>query len=153
MNMASKKQLEKRIADLEEQVKRLENMHANVMLGRSWECPFDVRRGALWETNDGRIGFYRDRQLTAREVQYQTRHPQPKQVDYRCLTNVPKKTVNTDRIPKVSLEELARFVLDGTPIERKTKEEVIYQTSYSPNETSESVETKLGSISVIERTD
>ena len=149
----TKREMRKQIADLTERLVKLENMHANVMLGRSWECPFNVHRGTLWETDDGRIGFYRDRQLTAREVQYQTRHPHPKQVDYRCLTNVPKKTVDTDRIPKVSFDELARFVLDGTPIERKTKEEVIYQTSYSPNETSEFVETKLGNISVIERND
>lgn len=149
----TKREMQKQIADLTERLVKLENMHANVMLGRSWECHFDVRRGALWETDDGRIGFYRDRQLTAREVQYQTRHPHPKQVDYRCLTNVPKTTVDTDRIPKVSFEELARFVLDGTAIERKTKEEVVYQTSYSPNGTSESVETKLGNISIVERTD
>ena len=149
----TKREMRKQIADLTERLTKLENMHANVMLSRNWECPFDVRRGAAWETVDRRIGFYGDRQLTAREVQYQSRHPQPRQVDYRCITNVPKKTVDTDRIPKVSFEELARFVLDGTPIERKTKEEVIYQTSYSPNETSEFVETKLGNISVIERTD
>ena len=149
----TKREMQKQIADLTERLVKLENMHANVMLGRSWECPFDMRRGALWETDDGRIGFYRDRQLTAREVQYQTRHPHPKQVDYRCLTNVPKTTVDTDRVSKVTLAELARFVLDGTPIERKTKEEVVYQTSYSPNETSEFVETKLGNISVVERTE
>ena len=149
----TKREMRKQIADLTERLVKLENMHANVMLGRSWECPFDVRRGALWETHDGRIGFYRDRQLTAREVQYQTRHPHPKQVDYRCLTNVPKTAVDTDRISGVTLGELARFVLDGTAIERKTKEEVVYQTSYSPNETSEFVETRLGNISVVERTD
>ena len=149
----TKREMRKQIADLTERLTKLENMHANVVLSRSWECPFDVSRGALWETDDGRIGFYRDRQLTAREVQYQTRHPHPKQVDYRCLTNVPKTAVDTDRIPGVTFDELARFVLDGTPIERKTKEEVVYQTSYSPNETSEFVETKLGNISVIERND
>lgn len=145
----TKREMRKQIADLTERLTKLENMHANVMLSRSWECPFDVRR----ETDDGRIGFYRDRQLTAREVQYQTRHPQPMQVDYSRITNVPKNTANTDRIPKVTFDELARFVLDGTPIERKRKEEVIYQTSYSPNETSEFVETRLGNISVVERTD
>ena len=98
-------------------------------------------------------GSYRGRQLTARELMDRYHHPQPVQVDYSRITNVPKKTVSTDRIPNVTLDELARFVLDGTPIERKTREEVIYQTSYSPNETSEFVETKLGNISVVERTD
>lgn len=119
--MFGRKKLLARIEALEEQVRRLENMHANVMLGRSWDRPFDVHRGAFWETNDGRIGFYRDRQLTAREVQYQTRHPHPKQVDYRCLTNVPKTAVDTDRIPNVTFDELARLVIDGTPIKRQEK--------------------------------
>jgi hypothetical protein len=151
--MASKKQMEKRIADLEAQVRRLENMHATILPRNSWEMPSFMRGGSDWEDPFQRRGYYNGRQLTRAEITLQPYHPQPKQVDYSRITNIPKKTVNTDRIPKVSLEELARFVLDGTPIERKTKEEVIYQTSYSPNETSESVETKLGSISVIERTD
>lgn len=119
--MFGRKQLLARIEALEAQVKRLENMHANVVLGCSWERPFEVHRGAAWETNDGRIGFYGDRQLTAREVQYQSRHPHPKQVDYRCLTNVPPATVETDRISKVTFGELARLVIDGTPIRREEK--------------------------------
>ena len=119
--MFGRKKLLARIEVLENRLQRLENMHANVILGHSWERPFDARRGALWETADGRIGFYGDRQLTAREVQYQSRHPQPKQVDYRCITNVPASTVETDRVPKVTLEELARLVIDGEPIRREEK--------------------------------
>ena len=119
--MPSKKELLKRIEDLEERITRLENMHANVTLGRSWERPFAVQRGALWETDDGRVGFYGLRQLTAREVQFQPHHPHPKQVDYRCLTNVPTSAVDTDRIPKVTLGELARLVIDHTPIKRQEK--------------------------------
>ena len=151
--MASKKQMEKRIADLEAQVRRLENMHATILPKDSWEMPSFMRGGSDWEDRLLRRGYYNGRQLTSGEIALQPYHPQPEQVDYSRITNVPKKTVNTDRIPKVSLEELARFVLDGAPIERKTKGEVVYQTSYSPNETSEFVETKLGNISVIERTD
>jgi hypothetical protein len=119
--MFGRKKLLARIEALEAQVRRLENMHANVTLGRSWLRPLDVHRGAAWETDDGRVGFYGSRQLTAREVQYQTCHPQPKQVDYKCLTNVPASTVETDRIPKVSFEELARLVIDGKPIRREEK--------------------------------
>jgi hypothetical protein len=117
----TKREMRKQIADLTERLVKLENMHADVTLGRGWEHSSDVHRGVLWATNDGRIGFYGDRQLTAREVQYQSRHPQPKQVDYRCLTNVPASTVETDRIPKVTLEELARLVIDGKPIRREEK--------------------------------
>lgn len=119
--MFGRKKLLARIEALEAQVRRLENMHANVVLGRNWESPSDMCRGLLWETADGRIGFYGDRQLTAREVQYQSCHPQPKQVDYRCLTNVPTSTVDTNRIPKVTLGELARLVIDGAPIRREEK--------------------------------
>lgn len=91
--MFGRKKLLARIEALEAQVKRLENMHANVILGRSWERPSGVHHGADWETADGKIGFYGDRQLTAREVRFQTYHPQPRQVDYRCITNVPASTV------------------------------------------------------------
>ena len=119
--MFGRKKLLARIEVLENRLRKLENMHANVILGRNWECPSVVHRGAAWEAADGRIGFYGDRQLTAREVQFQSRHPHPKQVDYRCITNVPTSTVETDRIPKVSLEELARLVIDGKPIRREEK--------------------------------
>lgn len=150
--MANKKQLEKRVADLEAQVRRLENMHATILPASSWERPgfISLNHGYVYM---GKIGYYNDRQLTNGEISLQSRHPQPKRVDYRRITNVPNNAVDTDRISGVTFDELARFVLDGTPIERKTKEEVVYQTSYSPNETSEFVETKLGNISVIERND
>jgi hypothetical protein len=110
--MFERKKLLARIEALEAQVRRLENMHANVTLGSNWEHLFDAHHGAFWETNDGRIGFYGDRQLTAREVQYQSRHPQP---------NVSPATVDTDRVSKVTLDELARLVIDGTPIRREEK--------------------------------
>ena len=149
----TKREMRKQIADLTERLVKLENMHAKTRKLNSWESPIfspAARREYTW---CGMEGSYYGRQLTARELMDRLHHPQPEQVDYSRITNIPKKTVDTDRIPKVSFDELARFVLDGTPIERKTKEEVIYQTSYSPNETSEFVETKLGNISVIERTD
>ena len=150
--MASKKQMEKRIADLEAQVRRLENMHATILPKNKWELPsfISLSHGYLC---GNKVGYYNGRQLTNGEIALRPWHPQPKQVDYSRITNVPKTAVDTDRISGVTFDELARFVLDGTAIERKTKEEVIYQTSYSPNETSEFVETKLGNISVIERTD
>lgn len=119
--MFGRKKLLKRIEMLEEQVRCLENMHANVMVSPSWKLPSNIHRGAAWEVDDGRIGFYGDRQLTAREVQFQPRHPQPKQVDYKRITNVPVSAVDTDRIPKVTLGELARLVIDGTPIKRQEK--------------------------------
>ena len=119
--MFGRKKLLARIEELEERIQKLENMHASVMHKTYWELPANARRGANWETDKGVVGFYGDRQLTAREVQFHTRHPQPAQVDYRRLTNVPNTTVDTDRISKVSLEELARLVIDHTPIKRQEK--------------------------------
>lgn len=151
--MVSKKQLKKRIEQLEEQVRKLENMHATIRSADSWES-LGISRMTRGEfTWCGMEGSYGSRQLTRGELSNMTRHPQPAQVDYSRITNVPKTAVDTDRISRVTLEELARFVLDGTPIERKMKEEVVYQTSYSPNETSEFVKTKLGNISVIKSND
>ena len=149
----TKREMQKQIADLTERLIKLENMHAETRKADSWEslgfAPA-ARREFVW---CGMEGSYCGRQLTARELSDRYCHPQPMQVDYSRITNVPKNTANTDRISKVTFDELARFVLDGTPIERKRKEEVIYQTSYSPNETSEFVETRLGNISVVERND
>ena len=149
----TKREMRKQIAELTERLVKLENMHAETRKADSWEClgfTPAARREYVWRNMEGN---YCGRQLTARELADRYCHPQPAQVDYSRITNVPKNAVDTDRISRVTFDELARFVLDGTPIERKTKEEVVYQTSYSPNETSEFVETKLGNISVIERTD
>ena len=149
----TKKEMQKQIEELTERLVKLENMHAETRKADSWEgfgFTSAARREFVW---CGMEGNYCGRQLTAKELMDRYHHPQPARVDYSRITNVPKNTVSTVRIPKVTFEELARFVLDGAPIERKRKEEVIYQTSYSPNETSEFVETKLGNISVIERTD
>lgn len=119
--MFGRKKLLARIEALEAQVRRLENMHATIRLGHNWELPSFIQRGCEWEDKYKRVGYYNGRQLTGAEVELQPFHPWPKQVDYRCLTNVPTSTVNTDRIPKVTLDELARLVIDGTPIRREEK--------------------------------
>lgn len=119
--MFGRKKLLARIEVLEARIQKLENMHASVVHKTYWELPANVCRGANWETDKGAVGFYGDRQLTAREVQFHTRHPQPAQVDYKRITNVPTSAVDTDRISKVTLGELARLVIDGTPIRREEK--------------------------------
>lgn len=119
--MFGRKKLLARIEVLEARIQKLENMHASVMPKGYWELPANTRLGAHWETDKGIVGFYGDRQLTAREVQFHTRHPQPAQIDYKRITNVPNTTVDTNRVSKVSLEELARLVIDGTPIRREEK--------------------------------
>ena len=119
--MFGRKKLLARIEVLEARIQKLENMHASVMPKGYWELPANTHRGVHWETDKGIVGFYGDRQLTAREVQFHTRHPQPAQIDYKRITNVPNTTVDTNRVSKVSLEELARLVIDGTPIRREEK--------------------------------
>ena len=119
--MFGRKKLLKRIESLETQVRRLENMHATILPRDSWEMPTFIRFGRNWEDRCKRVGYYNSRQLTGAEVELQPHHPQPKQVDYRRITNVPISAVDTDRIPKVTLNELARLVIDGTPIRREEK--------------------------------
>lgn len=119
--MISKKKLLARIEALEAQVRRLENMHATIRTGCAWEMPSFIHFGREWEDKYKRIGYYNGRQLTGAEIELQPFHPHPKQVDYRSITNVPRNAVNTERINDVSLEELARLVIDGTPIRREEK--------------------------------
>lgn len=119
--MFGRKKLLARIEALEAQVRRLENMHATILPIDNWEMPTFIHFGRDWEDNYKRVGYYNGRQLTKAEVELQPHHPQPKQVDYKRITNVPSSAVDTDRIPKVTLGELARFVIDGTPIKRQEK--------------------------------
>ncbi len=120
--MFGRKKLLARIRMLEDQVRRLENMHATILPKDSWEMPTFLRcNGHDWEDKYGRLGYYNGRQLTGAEMNYQPRHPQPKQVDYKRITNVPTSAVDTDRVSKVTFRELARLVIDGEPIRREEK--------------------------------
>ena len=119
--MFGRKKLLARIEALEAQVRRLENMHATILPRDDWEMPTFIHFGRNWEDNYKRVGYYNSRQLSGAEVELQPYHPQPKQVDYKRITNVPTSAVDTDRIPKVTLGELARLVIDGEPIRREEK--------------------------------
>ena len=131
--MFGRKKMLERIKALEAQVTRLENMHAIILHKNSWELPacVDVSRA----DPTGRLGYYNGRQLTIEEIYFQPHHPQPKQVDYKRLTNVPTTTVDTDRIPKVTLDELARLVIDHTPIVREEKVESKRISEYTEDTT------------------
>ena len=141
--MVSKKNLEKRIEELEAQVRRLENMHARIISARSWKSsrmfapdPFEMY------THDGMEGMYCGRQLTAAELKARWEHPLLKE-----------RTAWTKNISGVTLEELAQYVLDGKPIERKKEDKVVYTTRYTPTEKTKSVKTDIGDISITERKD
>ena len=122
--MATKKDLLKRIEQLEEQVRCLENMHARVV-------PFTTKGSGLtfaqrtleydkW-VYKGKVANYYNRQLTAREILMCNEHPYTRE-----------HTAWTKKIPDVTHEELARFVLDGTPIQRKEERRAYYTTAYIP---------------------
>ena len=117
--MFGRKKLLARIKELEDRLTDLENMHAREYDTSSWEKPcITIHRGLDWQNDFGKVRVYRDRQLTYEEF---CEHPQPKQVDYKRITNVPSNTAHTERIGSITFEELARLVIDGTPIKRQEK--------------------------------
>ena len=119
--MTTKKELLKYIEQLERRITYLENMHATILPRDNWEMPAFIHLGRIWEDKYKRVGYYNDRQLTGAEVELQPHHPQPKQVDYKRITNVPTSAVDTERVSDVTLEELARLVIDGKPIQREER--------------------------------
>ena len=149
--MPRKKKLLERIEALEAKVRRLENMHATILPKDSWELPGFIHLGSNWEDSHKQVGYYNGRQLSGAEVELQPHHPQPKQVDYKRITNVPIIAANTENLKGVTMEELARYVLDGTPITRKTKEPVIYMTEHGPECITSKVSTRLGDITITEK--
>ena len=139
--MASKRELEKRIIQLEAMVRRLENMHARVIPATSWECSCMFGGRSLAEqaqyVYEGKEATYCGRQLTAEEIKRRWEHPLTKE-----------HAAWTRKVSGVTHEELAQFVLDGTPIKREEKGEVIYTTTYTPGTKTKSVKTDIGNISV-----
>ena len=133
--MFGRKKMRKRIEALEAQVRRLENMHAITIKPLGWETTRDFHTGLLWEDAYGRIGYYDDRQLTGHELSRAPRHPQPAQVDYKRITNVPAIEANTDRVSKVTFEELARLVIDHKPIRREEEVKAKCISEYTEDST------------------
>lgn len=136
--MPSKKELMERIVRLEAQVRRLENMHAHIVPANSWQStrfaapdPFESY------VHDGKEGTYCGRQLTAAELKTRYEHPLTKE-----------RSAWTKKVSGVTHEELAQFVLDGKPIERKQEGKVVYTTTYAPGTKTQSVKTDIGDISI-----
>lgn len=137
--MASKKELMARIVDLESRLRQLENMHARIIPADSWQSLRSVRALDPFEvyTHNGMEGNYCGRQLTGVELKARHEHPLTKE-----------RAAWTKKISGVTHEELAQFVLDGKPIERKTEGKVVYTTSYAPGSKTQSVKTDIGDISI-----
>ena len=141
--MASKKELMKRIEELETRLLQLENMHARIIPADSWQStrfmasdPFETY---VWE---GKEGSYCGRQLTKQELRTRYEHPLTKE-----------RTAWTKKASGVTHEELAQFVLDGKPIKRERESKVVYTTTYAHDTVTKSVKTDLGGISMAERRD
>lgn len=146
--MFGRKKLLSRIRDLEDRITRLENMHAHIYPNESWMLPNGARAGLDWMDDNGDRGFYYGRQLTYDEIRTAKSHPQPQKVEHKRIINTPPLEVSTDAVDNVSLEELARFVIDGTPIERTEKFEGEKIVKYDKFNKTEMVDTPIGKVMV-----
>ena len=137
--MPSKKELMARIIELEARLLKLENMHARIIPADSWESTRSLKNLDPFEvyTHDGKEGNYCGRQLTAAELRGRYEHPLTKE-----------RGAWTRKVSGVTHEELAQFVLDGKPIERKQEGKVVYTTTYTPGTKTQSVKTDIGDISI-----
>lgn len=105
--MASKKELMKRIEELEGRLLQLENMHARVIDANSWQSLGMSPIARRLHTYNGKGARYCGRQLTADEIRDRYEHPLTKE-----------RTAWTRLVSGVTHEELAQYILDGTPIKR-----------------------------------
>lgn len=137
--MPSKKELMARIIELEARLLKLENMHARIIPAESWQSTRSLLCADPFEryTHNGMEGTYCGRQLTAAELRSRYEHPLTKE-----------RGAWTKKVSGVTHEELAQFVLDGKPIERKQEGKVVYTTTYAPGTKTQSVKTDIGDISI-----
>ena len=135
--MASKKELIKRIEELEARLLRLENMHARVTNAEHQQYLSINPLTRYRYIYNGKEASYCGRQLTADEIKARYEHPM-----------TPERTAWTKKISGVTHGELAQFVLDGKPIKREREDKVIYTTTYAPGSKTEVVKTDLGDLSI-----
>ena len=139
----TKREMRKQIADLTERLIKLENMHASIekIYETSWGyTPLSVRERMYC----GMVGSYDGRDLTAREVQRVISNPHPQ---------TRERTTSTKNINNITFSELAKFVIDGTPIKRECSKPTTYKSIYTPESITKSVKTDLGGITITERID
>ena len=139
----TKREMRKQIADLTERLVKLENMHARIEEVDNF--PWGFTPMAIKErTYCHKIGSYDNRSLTAREVQSVICNPHPQ---------TRERTASTKNINNITFSELAKFVIDGTPIKRECSKSATYKSIYTPESITKSVKTDLGNITITERTD
>lgn len=142
--MASKKQMQAQIKALTARLTYLENMHAR--LEDTDDCPW-IRYTPSFlheKAYEGKIGRYNGRDLTKSEVRQVVGCPHPQTREY---------TATTSKIDHITLQELARFVIDKVPIKRVYHKSDRYEVLHDPDSIIKSVETDLGNIKITEGTD
>ena len=141
--MASKKQMQAQIEALTARLTYLENMHARLenVSEFSWGWSPLAEREL---TYDGKIGRYNGRDLTRNEVREVIGCPHPQTREH---------TAATSKLHDVTLQELARLVIDKVPIKRAYHKSDRYEVLHDPNSITKSVETDLGNIKITEGTD
>ena len=139
----TKKQMQAQIEVLTKRLTYLENMHAR--LENVDEFPWSYTPLAIRENvYEKKIGHYNGRDLTRNEVREVIGCPHPQTREY---------TATTSKIDHITLQELAKFVLDKVPITRKYHKPVTYEFEVVPGSIIKSVETDLGDIKITEGTD
>ena len=139
----TKRKMQAQIDTLTKRLTYLENMHARLekVGGFPWGYSPLAEREYVYE---GKIGRYNGRDLTRSEVREVIGCPHPQTREY---------TATTSKLDHVTLQELARFVIDRVPITRKCHKSTSYEIEVAPGTVTKSVETDLGNIKITEGTD
>lgn len=139
----TKIEMRKQIEELTARLTYLENMHARVenVSKYPWSYTPLAEQERAYE---GKIGRYNGRDLTRKELREVLGCPHPRTREY---------TATTSKLDNVTLQELAKFVLDKVPITRKYHKPVAYEFEVVPGSITKSVETDLGNIKITEGTD
>ena len=139
----TKRKMQAQIDALTKRLTYLENMHARLekVGGFPWGYSPFAEREYVYE---GKIGRYNGRDLTRSEVREVIGCPHPQTREY---------TATTSKLDHVTLQELAKFVIDKVPIKRVHYKSDRYEVLHNPKSITKSVETDLGNIRTTEGTD
>lgn len=141
--MASKRKMQAQIEALTKRLTYLENMHAR--LENVNKYPWGYTPLAEQErAYEGKIGRYNGRDLTRNELREVIGCPHPQTREH---------TATTSKLDHVTLQELAKFVIDKVPIKRVYHKSDRYEVLHDPDSITKSVETDLGNIKITEGTD
>ena len=141
--MASKRKMQKQIEALTARLTYLENMHAR--LEDIDDFPSVAFTASFLNENayEGKIGRYNGRDLTRSEVREVIGCPHLQTREH---------TATTSKLDHVTLQELAKLVIDKVPIKRVHYRSDRYEVLHNPEFITKSVETDLGNIKITEGT-